>query len=786
MTLPGRLTVGFLDEDNPLKSFFRMRPILTEEAGSFAPPDTDARFPEEGFIRIVPDKNEMTMFKVRMRQLGRYCALDLRKHLSENDKIRPNKNYIFGGPEHNQFIVYSDVIGRVPPHLIAEVLEIEDAPVDEKIAVSMPMPGTIYVMVKRKSQLSGPWSWSQDGSGTLQLQHALNQPFSELPEAVMDGCVMDVPLLTGGAAQLMYDLTAFELGELTAQEFERIVDSGLFGTPALNGLFGRDDRPIIPGVDSFRGMEQTIAPEIGLKAEGAPWLSRSELLRPRALTARLPLSSQALQAQSGLNPRRGRSLHEVVDEQWRKSRYDQLGHPVPGQAGARPIASPVERAGLAASEAWSIPENREALVSELLKNDELRDALCERLDIEPGQMALTGLAVQRDAVRREIDALVQRRDEAKAGLLSELQAQNAAQFKAHQQRLASLQSEIDANERCAKAAREAAELTAQMLRESKESLDERLKTLMLAQRLEALAGEPVQTHPDTVDPAPDALLQSIQDQMAAVGIAMTDAEAGGLLAALVSGSAIILSGPSGSGKTVAARALASALGLAGTGRFAQVREATDPAARALLAQADGITPLLLLIDDFNTGNCAQRMLDIIALQEEAAAVAAPLCLLLTAQDAPEGKPLSPRLLSRGFLVRLPGASDAAPFRPIAPDALAPGRAVSLAALRDVAALSGELPEALTDRLSKLRQSLKGLHCAMDRRTLSELWTYCAVLRNLMTAPDVEVLDGGLSRRAIPAMLASMEVDALHELPKLLADLPKSLALMDQPLPLPPF
>ena len=78
MILPGKLTIGFLQEDNPQKFFFRVSPlIIKEENGYQVVEDARQEFLEDGFIRIVPDKNEMSHFKTRMSFL-RKCdqALD--------------------------------------------------------------------------------------------------------------------------------------------------------------------------------------------------------------------------------------------------------------------------------------------------------------------------------------------------------------------------------------------------------------------------------------------------------------------------------------------------------------------------------------------------------------------------------------------------------------------------------------------------------------------------------------------------------------------------------------
>ena len=57
MTLPGKITLCQLEEDNPQKSYFRIKPLFFAEDGVFIKADTSAaEFPDEGGIRIVPDK----------------------------------------------------------------------------------------------------------------------------------------------------------------------------------------------------------------------------------------------------------------------------------------------------------------------------------------------------------------------------------------------------------------------------------------------------------------------------------------------------------------------------------------------------------------------------------------------------------------------------------------------------------------------------------------------------------------------------------------------------------
>ena len=104
MSLPGKLCIGILEEDNPLKSYFRFKPLLVEQEGKYVPFEDGEAYPEDGCIRIVPDKNESSHFKARMRRIGLFSVVDLTAHPNENDKIRPNKNYHGDGNETNAYL----------------------------------------------------------------------------------------------------------------------------------------------------------------------------------------------------------------------------------------------------------------------------------------------------------------------------------------------------------------------------------------------------------------------------------------------------------------------------------------------------------------------------------------------------------------------------------------------------------------------------------------------------------------------------------------------------------
>ncbi len=151
MDFTGRIVLSFLEEDNIQRAYFRIRPLLMQE-GALAQQDIDA-LPDEGYLRIVPDKNEQHTFKDRMRELGSLCVLDLKHIAPEAVKIRSNKNYAPQRGEKNQFIVYSDAVQAVPQQLVYEVITAEMGD-KEKLSRA----GTAMCYVRSGGNIYGPVS----------------------------------------------------------------------------------------------------------------------------------------------------------------------------------------------------------------------------------------------------------------------------------------------------------------------------------------------------------------------------------------------------------------------------------------------------------------------------------------------------------------------------------------------------------------------------------------------------------------------------------------------------
>ncbi len=144
MNFQGKAVLVYLEEDNIARAYFRVQPLMTQDGplGSMVP-----EFPDDGFLRIVPDKNEQHTFKERMRTLIGLCLVDLRFFPLDANKIRTNKNYAPIRGETNQFIVYSDAVRSLPDDLLYQVV----AENDVKNAV------TPLVYIRNGANIQGPF-----------------------------------------------------------------------------------------------------------------------------------------------------------------------------------------------------------------------------------------------------------------------------------------------------------------------------------------------------------------------------------------------------------------------------------------------------------------------------------------------------------------------------------------------------------------------------------------------------------------------------------------------------
>ncbi len=839
MTLPGKLTIGFLQEDNPQKFYFRVRPLLTQDEGGYHPTENvNEDFLEDGFIRIVPDKNELSHFKNRMRMLGRYCAIDLRKHSGENDKIRPNKNHNGENGDRNAYIVYSDVIAAVEPLRMAEVVNVDEDGLFAK-------PGTRLVALKHEGAFKGVYQWAERGEQGAFIVGD-NLAGAELTE----DSLVEMTLPDGTPVQLMMDLGRFgaSLAEQPAAEPAPVPARS--ETPVPKPEPKAEPAPAVQPVPAAPVREKeevraaAEAPAEEPKAEkeaktdkakeAKPWLQSTTFVFPRVVAAKgSSPREQSLAQQSGFNPKRGMSVKDIIDDLWRTSRFDQLGHPVTPDTAAKPVVSPVEEAMSAFKEAWNLPEARGSLIASLLRLDQLDEALgaagadnaAQTRALNAGEQQLVKLEADRLKLLGDIDDLKRLRQDKRTELLTELRRTHSAEFDKSEKRNRQL---LDAQKKYteqAEKARKAAETAgADFIRTLGEKIDQKMAEQLLSGRamdmLTALSRgvcAPA-VRPEAEDVAAGELISSIRVRFEEAGIVLGNDESVNLLTCLALGSIMIISGPTGCGKSEYARTMAAALGIAGpeTDCFAEIQaqpgwknlgeiietlspsgipQVKLPEVKRVLENDDQTVPTMLLIDSANRGSMDEYLAELTTLGETGApnrlttgagtiALSDSLKLVMTVQD--NGTAMSGELLDRAWLMRLTHDDIDSAWPPKSVSVPKPEKAVSLATLKKVFAPGADVPGDVIDRVRVLREKLAANGMYLSRRTLNDLYNYCSAALPYMRCTPLEVLDWAFAQRAMPGLLATANLDGLHILNKLLPDMPRSLSLLNSSMPLPPL
>ena len=748
MSLPGKLCIGILEEDNPQKAYFRFKPLLVEAEGRYVPYTETNAYPEEGCIRIVPDKNESAHFKTRMRQMGLFCVVDLRAHPDHNDKIRPNKNFREGSAEQNAFILYSDVIHEPAPDSIFEILP------EAQPEAPRPHPRTAAVLLKGAELDLRRFEWEAD------------------PQDISAARLIDTGKHFAPDALQAFDLAGFKGEPLS---FAITVPDG--PKPVTRPM----DKPV--PADKPRPPR----PEKPAKARPddpeKPWIHHDKAMLPGPVDPRLSPSQRSLAAQSGMNPRRGRSLQELIDEKWQQSRLGQLGQPVAPIHTDKPLVNPVESAVEAVRDVWNQPQLRQDLLQSLggieefgASLEECREAV-KQSDIE---RHLENLEARRLALLGELDHLTLKNAETRESLKQELRGSASGELADALNRAKAARAEQAKYEKLAQEARAAAQDARKVVDDlTGEALERRLADFALNQRMvERLAllrgeAEPVPVAPEFEKATLAALANRVENRFAAEGFAISREAALNLCACAAVGPALILTGPVGSGKTAAVRLLADALGFPADRAVAiapgKGSLEADSRIEALNRFPD--VPALILLDDANLHASSDPLRGLGELNRPR------WRLCLTVQDA--ARPLRAHTLDRGFTLRLETPANA-PWRPQSRTAWTPQPPLSL----DIDTPDGPLSAACEDRMQALREALAQCDAAPSRRSLDAAWRYCALMLDALPGADPgHILDLAVSQRLLPPLLASAPIAALRQLPGLLEGLPLSRALLRHPLPI---
>ncbi|MCR4622785.1 MAG: hypothetical protein K5663_11970 [Clostridiales bacterium] len=772
MTLPGKISVCQLEEDNPQRAYFRLRPVLVNDGAGFTRADiANDQFPDEGYIRVVPDKNEAIRFKNRMRGMGGYCVMDLSRFPGEAEKIRPNKNYNPENGEINRLIVYSDVISACGEYKLMQAVE----------------------------PISSP-----DRTATLRQGEKVYTPRVLLIEGEMaKGPFIPEPGRNLGEWALAQDLSAEKI-DLPVQELIRLPRDGrevlLYVSPALFTAKEPDASPApenVPAGEKAPAGEKTPASNGEAKpaeakaetAPSAPVRSEEEHHRRR--------KGESLAGQTGLNPRRGRSIFEIVDEQWKQSRVERLGASVSDSASLNAAVSPVDKAINALREALELKDASAALSRGLNSLPGLKDIL--ELPCAPSPNAggprdgvLDELEGERLRLLNEIDKLKSQKLQKQGEIMEETRLAHKLEFDRLEKETARLDQEKEIRLRAAESARQAQREAERLLSgESQARLDGEFLKFAMFSRAAGLIRDGVQAPegtftgvPKTQDFTPAQLISDLRSHFEKMGMCLTNDEALSLLVALNVGSIVLVSGEPGCGKSAFTDALADVLGLTqeGAERYVKIDAGSsdvrkNAAFNALMLSDDRLTPRLVAIEDINMfsgGDQSRGMMDS-AFRLKSRGVT----VLMTCQDAGYGYPLDPRLLDRAFFLRLK------PYRPSKWERQSLPRTASCAPRLDafgkMFSSSGEVCGENALRMEKLINELSAGGARLSRRMLAETYEFCAAMEALMAGDKKEALDRAIAMRALPAVLASAPAKLIRELPGLLWDMPLSISLLNVPI-----
>ena len=405
MNLDQELVFAYLEEDNVQRAYFRVRPLITcqgdirEEAVRL--------WPDEGCLRIVPDRAEQHTFKDRMRALGHYCAVDLRGIPTDAGKIRTNKNYRPDRGEVNQFILYSDTVKPLPEHTFFEVLSgtAEEAAALAEKAVTplfyLRVEDTLLGPVQKRNP--APPQPAGEAAGTLvpvespdgiqRLMLCMPSPEPTAAPVPAPKASVPAPKPAAPAAPAPQAAPAAEEAPLPRGHKLNILDEGKSFDETLQGL----DQPLSKGANLLRTPE---APQSRpAPAPSAP-LSGTPLYRA-------PLKTSVPQPKN--------KLQEVVSSQWRVARYEPPADSLPAGTTMRHVVNPVETACQSLRAAWEVPEAQTQLTDFILSLDGMRAKLEPKLSPSGGDTPLQRVMLSRlqDLEAERLAALIQL-DQAKA------------------------------------------------------------------------------------------------------------------------------------------------------------------------------------------------------------------------------------------------------------------------------------------------------------------------------------------------------------------------------------
>ena len=376
MNFDRSLIFAYLEEDNIQRAYFRVRPLLSLEGDIRQ--EALQLWPNEGGLRIVPDRNEQHTFKTRMRTLGSYCVIDLRNQPPEAGKIRTNKNYKPDRGEVNQYILYSDTVHEVPEHTFFQLFE-GDAAAFAEYAVKAVTP---MFYIRQEDTLYGPVSKSA-AEAPAPAQEAAGMLF-ELPcpdQVTRVILCMETPAEKNETVDAPVEEKSAEEAEAAPAPAEEVVSEKEEETAVPEEL---------PIGEALQILDKDSNHEETLQQLDQPVSSGANLLREKeAEPVFQPVPAPLNGALSG-TPLVKTPLHvsvqqpknrtqEVISNQWNVGKYEPPAQNLPTGTPMRAVKNPVENACTALREAWNASGAHDQLTECMLSLDGVRGQLEAKL-----------------------------------------------------------------------------------------------------------------------------------------------------------------------------------------------------------------------------------------------------------------------------------------------------------------------------------------------------------------------------------------------------------------------
>ncbi len=578
MNLNREIVFSWLEEDNTQRAYFRLKPLLTvsgdvqEEAAKL--------WPEDGALRIVPDKNEQGYFKDRMRSMGSFCLMDLTAFPAEANKIRTNKNFHPDRDERNQYILYSDAVKAVPENTFYEVLE--GAP--EDAADLAAQASTPLFMVKQGDVLYGP----------VQRQNPATPDHAPEMEAV----VYELSCPDGKQRMILCREEAVDAKqENTKPEVVKAEPAPAAEAPLPIG------KPLSI-LDENKGFTETLAGLNQPVSNGANLLHQRQEVHHEVVPMQ-QLTGTPLMRSAGVRtsvPRPKNYVQEVVANQMRAARNDPPAAPLPNGVTMRAVDNPVERACAQLQQAWQMPEAQQQLVDFVLSlpgmsarivpsvassqgKTPLQQALQHRLDdLEAERLAAL---IQLDKAKEDLETFRKNALEAAGSAAAQNLREQEAKLAACQKQQAEVKEQLNA----LSAQRDAVEAEVERLRQH-DYAAALTDALNRAQMVMPVPGQPLRMHTRVGEmSALGDLAKTFAKACEASGVQCTYNEAVAFVAAIALCKHVGLACKTMAPVTTLAENLAHAMGWH-AGYALQTANNQTPVADHL--GTDGATPMILL------------------------------------------------------------------------------------------------------------------------------------------------------------------------------------------------